>query len=214
MHDSSYVRMEYFVEQYLMDFSVKSDLKISVLDIGSQDVNGSYRPLFEDSRFNYTGLDMSPGKNVDIVPEYPYDWKEVESNSFDAVISGQCLEHVEFPWVTVSEMCRVLKPNGLMCIIAPRGVGRHRYPIDTYRYDADGLAALAKYANLIPLHISMNEAPANAPITWFGTAADCMLIARKPENYSGVLDVKTYKYTKWPMEKLRTDFLILNPLNS
>lgn len=108
MHASSYARMSWFVENYLLDASLNVSKKISVLDVGSQDVNGSYRLLFDDARFEYTGLDMAKGKNVDIVPKSIYHWTEIENDSYDVVISGQCLEHVEFPWVTVSEMSRIV----------------------------------------------------------------------------------------------------------
>ena len=209
MHDSSYRRMEWFVENYLLDFSTKEkDEKIKVIDIGAYDVNGTYKPLFDDSRFEYTGFDMAKGPNVDITPDFPYDWKEIVNDTYDVVISGQCLEHIEFPWVTMEEMTRILKPGGLMCIIAPRGVPRHRYPVDTYRYDADGMAALAKYAKLEPLHISTGEAPPTAGIDWFiGNTLDSMLVARKPKEWDGVLDIRKYRYIKWPIEKLRGNFL-------
>lgn len=42
----------------------------------------------------YTGLDIVPGVNVDIVTTDPYHWP-IEDNAFDLVISGQCMEHVE-----------------------------------------------------------------------------------------------------------------------
>lgn len=30
----------------------------------------------------------------------PYDWQEIETDSFDLVISGQAFEHIEFFWIT------------------------------------------------------------------------------------------------------------------
>ncbi|MDL2321671.1 class I SAM-dependent methyltransferase [Desulfosarcina sp. OttesenSCG-928-B08] len=207
MHQSSFLRMEWFVNTWLANAGHQPAEKISVIDIGSYDVNGSYLPLFPESRFRYTGLDMEPGPNVDIVPQKTYDWREIPNNAYDVVISGQALEHIEFFWVTFSEMVRILKPDGLMCLIAPRDHERHRYPIDAYRYDADGFAALAKYGNLTPLHISTNEAPAGAPKEWFSTSGDTLLVARKPLSWSGMLDIKAYAYEEWSMEALRTGFL-------
>ena len=47
MHKSSYMRMKYFVETYLLDDAEDSNREIHVLDIGSQDVNGTYcKPSF------------------------------------------------------------------------------------------------------------------------------------------------------------------------
>ena len=36
------------------------------LDVGSYDVNGTYRPLVEGRGWVYTGLDVSAGPNVDL----------------------------------------------------------------------------------------------------------------------------------------------------
>lgn len=207
MHKSSMLRMEWFVENYLYNYKTINDSEIKVLDIGSYDVNGSYKQFFNKPKFLYTGLDMNKGRNVDFVPEKPYDWSEIKDSSYDVIISGQCFEHIEFPWAVFAEICRIVKEDGYVCIIVPRLQERHRYPVDTYRYDSDGLAALAKYGNLVPEHISMNEAPINAPDTWFSHYGDCFMVAKKPKNWPGMLDIKNYVYTPWPIEKLRTNFL-------
>lgn len=171
--------MEWFVNNYVIKNLHCYESKVRVLDVGSCDVNGSYKQYFPTEIFEYHGLDMCEGKNVDIVPKYAYDWSEVENESFDVVISGQCLEHVEFPWVIFFEMCKVMKPNGLMCILTPRSQNRHRFPVDTFRYDVDGYIALCKYYNLIPLHVSQNKAPITATKEWFSHLGDCMLVAKK-----------------------------------
>jgi 2-polyprenyl-3-methyl-5-hydroxy-6-metoxy-1,4-benzoquinol methylase len=103
--------MEYLVNYY--DEAIRNGReKIKVLDIGSYDVNGSYRKIFSDSKYEYTGLDMAAGPNVDIVPDSIYDWKEIGDNSYDLVVSGQTFEHIEYPWLTIKEIERVLYPGG------------------------------------------------------------------------------------------------------
>lgn len=96
MHPSSIENMKYFIKKYVHG-------EISVLDVGSQEVpgqeNSSYRKLFPES-VCYTGCDMVSGNNVDIVLKSPYHWKNIRSNSYDYCVSGQMLEHVEFPWLT------------------------------------------------------------------------------------------------------------------
>ena len=62
MHASSLERMNWFRDTY-----IKEDVQTKVLDVGSYDVNGSYRQFFKDSCIDYTGLDMSEGPNVDTV---------------------------------------------------------------------------------------------------------------------------------------------------
>jgi len=43
---------------------------------------------------------------------------------------------------------RVLKKDGLACIIAPADGHEHRYPVDCWRYYPDGMKALAKWARM------------------------------------------------------------------
>lgn len=190
MHLSSLKRMEWFANNFL-----KEQRKYRVLDVGSFDVNGSYRSLFDPEKFDYVGLDMEAGPNVDIVPSLPYIWKEIPDDSFDVVISGQALEHIEFFWVTVAEMVRVLKKDGLLCIIAPNGFREHRYPVDCYRFFTDGMVALSRYFELDLLHAHTNRAPSYSDCDWFSEdCADAMLVSKKP--YSGkavVVDLLKYR---------------------
>jgi len=131
--------MEEFANKYFK--YAGRDLK--VLDVGSMDVNGSYRTLFG---CHYFGIDITDGQNVDKVVE-PYNW-DIEDESFDIVISGQTLEHVKFFWLTMQEIERVLKKGGLVCLIVPAEVGKHRYPVDCWRMLEDGMHTLAEWVNL------------------------------------------------------------------
>jgi len=189
--------------------------KIKILDVGSYDVNGSYRQFFASERFIYTGLDMEAGPNVDLVPEHPYQWDEIAADSYDVVISGQALEHIEFFWVTISEMVRVLKKDGLLCIVAPNGFGEHRYPVDCWRFFTDGMIALARYTKLELIHAHTNAAPSADLTAWFSSQeADSMLIARKP--YSGstqTIDLRSYKCVPADHAKTMDGFLLSSNTN-
>lgn len=92
--------------------------------------------------------DMEAGKNVDIVLRTPYVWFEIASESADVVISGQVFEHIQYFWITMLEVARVLKPGGICCILAPSSGPEHRYPTDCWRFYPDGLIALANWAEL------------------------------------------------------------------
>jgi SAM-dependent methyltransferase len=129
---------------------------------------------------------MAPGANVDLVLTNPYQWKELGSNSFDVVVSGQALEHIEYFWLAMLEINRVLKPGGLCCIIAPSGGPEHRYPVDCWRFYPDGFRAMARYARLEELEVYAqwdSELYPNRDPRW----ADCVLIARKPGRRAGGL---------------------------
>ena len=145
MHQSSYDKMAAFCRDYL---AARQDESLTIVDLGSHDINGSYRPLFARPRWRYLGLDLAPGENVDVVLRDPYSWRELASRSADVVVCGQTFEHTEFFWETMLEIARILKPRGLCCIIAPSGGPEHRFPLDCWRFFADGLYALARYADL------------------------------------------------------------------
>jgi len=91
-----------------------------VLDIGSLDINGNNKELFENC--DYVGLDVIEGKNVDIVciaHEYKPD------KLFDVVLSTNALEHDIYYKKTLRKMVKLLKSGGLMFISAPHEWHEH-----------------------------------------------------------------------------------------
>jgi SAM-dependent methyltransferase len=156
MHSTSYNEMKHVVHK-LVEKMGRTELK--VLDVGSQVVEGtrlSYRNIFESLQgAHYTGIDMTSGQNVDVVADDSYEFP-LESNSFDLVISGQAFEHIEFPWLTIREIERVLRPGGVAVIIAPSSGPEHKYPNDCWRFYPDGMRALARWANLDCLETTTN----------------------------------------------------------
>lgn len=157
MHPSSMENMRKFRDKYL--FGHKN---LRVLDVGSQDINGSYKELFGDHE--YVGFDKTEGKNVDIT-----DWTQIKNDSFDIVISGQAFEHIEDDLKTMKEIARVLKPYSYICIIAPSVGPKHCLP-DYRRYQPDDLRTLAEKVGLIVLAAWIDPT---------GKWKDCVLIASK-----------------------------------
>lgn len=141
MHISSYENMLKATEKHLKNKTG------TVLDIGSYDVNGSYKPIFVAKGFNYIGADLEKGPNVDVILSNPYKYS-FRSNMFDVVVSGQAFEHIEYFWMAIVEMARVTKIGGIIIIIAPSRGPEHRYPQDCWRFYPDGFKALAKFADL------------------------------------------------------------------
>lgn len=113
----------------------------NVLDVGSMDVNGTFRPMVERRGWKYTGLDLDAGPNVDIVTEDPYNFP-LMACEFDIVISGSTMEHVESIWLWVPELVRVLRPGGFLAIHTHWSAPLHRYPVDTWRIMPDGMKHL------------------------------------------------------------------------
>lgn len=152
MHESSFAHMRRLVAQ--LDRSTK----LQVLDIGSYDVNGSYRTLFDAADWTYTGVDLEAGPGVDIALASPYRLP-LASASFDVVLSGQAFEHVEFFWQTWLEMLRVARPGALIFLIAPSRGPEHRYPQDCWRFYPDAYRALAKFGGCELVEVSTDWEP-------------------------------------------------------
>ena len=80
-----------------------------ILDVGSLDINGNNRYLFDNCI--YTGIDVAPGNNVDIVT-LGHEFKG-ENNFYDVIISTECFEHDMHYNKTIKNIIRMLKPGGL-----------------------------------------------------------------------------------------------------
>ena len=79
------------------------------LDVGSLDINGSNRFLFNNC--SYTGIDIGPGRNVDVVA-IAHEFNAPD-NFYDTIISTECFEHDMHYEKTIKNIIRMLKPNGL-----------------------------------------------------------------------------------------------------
>ena len=81
---------------------------VDVVDIGSLDINGNNRYLFEG--FTYTGVDIGEGKNVDVVSK-GHEFKP--GKQYDVVISTECFEHDVYWKETIANCIELTKPGGL-----------------------------------------------------------------------------------------------------
>lgn len=165
--------MTWFKNKYL-----DKNNSLDILDIGSLDNTGknfNYKTIFDSPNWNYNGLDIINGENVDILVEDIYNIVEIKDKSFDVIISGQFFEHLKFFWITMKEIERILKPGGYCCIIAPSGGPKHgASENDCYRFYEHSMNALARYVSFEILHVSTNYSKEAKP--W----CDTCLIAKKP----------------------------------
>ncbi|HYJ43570.1 MAG: methyltransferase domain-containing protein [Xanthobacteraceae bacterium] len=82
---------------------------VSVLEIGSADINGSVRSYFQSA--DYVGVDLIPGPGVDVVGQ----GEDVRLNrEFDVAVSTECLEHNPKYFETFENMVRHVRPGGLV----------------------------------------------------------------------------------------------------
>ena len=103
-------------------------INTSVLEVGSWNIHGTVRDFFE-SPSNYIGLDIAPGKDVDVVcsgDQYDTDIR------FNTVISCECFEHNPKWLETFINMIRLAKSGGLVIFTcategrAEHGTGEHK----------------------------------------------------------------------------------------
>lgn len=167
MHGSSYSKMDLFKQKYLNKIN-----NLKILDVGSMG-EYNYKEIFNENNWEYTGLDIKEGPNVDFVVNDIYNWIEIKDNSYDVIISGQFFEILDYFWLTMVEIERVLKPGGYVCIIVPSDGPNHAQDLNSYKFYEDGLKALAKYVDLEIIESYVDNSPNAKP--WF----DACLIAKK-----------------------------------
>lgn len=139
-HETGFRNAKRFYDTYVEPLGA-----VQVIEIGSQDVNGSIRQYFP-APITYIGVDFADAKGVDVVLTDPYKLP-FDDGSTDVVVCNSCFEHSEFFWLTFMEMMRVLKPNGLCYLNAPSNGPVHGYPVDCWRFYPDAGKALQNWAN-------------------------------------------------------------------
>lgn len=96
--------------QHVKNIYPNNFVSSKVLEVGSLDINGSIRMLFNNCL--YTGVDIGPGPGVDLVAEGQN--LDFASGTYDTVISCECFEHNPF-WVpTFANMHRIARRRGLI----------------------------------------------------------------------------------------------------
>ncbi|WP_050531937.1 methyltransferase domain-containing protein [Pseudaestuariivita atlantica] len=146
MHRESFEHMKRAFDRHLQPLPAGR-----VIEIGSKSRKAEYRQLFTKKGWTYIGADLGEGPNVDLVFEDPFRFP-LEDASFDAVISGQMLEHNTMFWLSFIEMARILKMGGHMIHIAPSRGPEHRAPTDCWRFYRDGMQALADWCGMELIH--------------------------------------------------------------
>ncbi len=96
-----------FVKNILANYFVKK----RVLDVGSGDINGNNKFLFENCL--YAGNDVIKAQNVTIVSKT----KDLPflNDTFDTIISTECFEHDPEYKESIKKIYSMLKPDGLFC---------------------------------------------------------------------------------------------------
>jgi SAM-dependent methyltransferase len=173
-----------------------------VLEVGSRYVNGGVRPLIQGlgNPIEYVGVDITPGKFVDVLCSAENLVEKFGAESFDAVISTEMIEHTRNWRVAIGNMKSVLKKGGTI-FVTTRTVGfpYHGYPYDYWRYSTNSIANIFSDFELIK-----NED--EQPLALKGV----LLKAKKPNEYNqtdlskiALYSMSTGEYSIEPRELTR-----------
>lgn len=148
MHVSAFMNLRLCLKKHVSnDPLLTSRADLSVVDIGSADIDGSSRRLFEALGCRYHGVDLEPGPGVDTVLDDPYSLP-FGDGSFDIAVSSQTFEHSEYFWKVFSEMARVTSDGGFIVVLTPSAGPVEHDPVDYYRFNVDSMDALARLAGV------------------------------------------------------------------
>jgi len=147
-----------------------------VIELGSQDVNGSLREVCP-AEARYVGVDTGAGKGVDVIvaagDPLPY-----ADASFDVAVTSSTFEHDVMFWESFLELVRVLRPGGLLYLNAPSNFAFHRYPLDCWRFYPDAGLALVRWALKKGLAVELMESFVAPPQTDYW--CDFVAVFRRP----------------------------------
>lgn len=144
MHPSAKRNALKFRDKYLSGFG-----NYLILDVGSYNVNGSLRDVFDLPDILYIGCDIAPGPGVDVVIENRiFPWAD---QTFDCTVSSSCFEHDPMFWVTFDLMVRVTKIGGFIYLCVPSRGPYHGYPGDCWRFMKDSYKALEEWNGKVDL---------------------------------------------------------------
>ena len=154
MQESCYSKMIWFKDSFL-----PKNENLKILDVGSVDKYGyyNYKDIFNHHNWEYDGLDFRDGNNVNIIVEDMFNWYEVSSSSYDVVVSSFLFEHLQYYWRVMSEIKRVIKPGGFICIIVPSDGPNLDENVSYNNFQIEDLVKLCEYFDLDVVHTSIDE---------------------------------------------------------
>ena len=105
-----------------------------LLEVGSRARSGNIRRNLIPEGWQYTGLDVLPGPNVDIVGDVHEISGQFAAGSFHAVMAFSVLEHLLMPWKAIIELNAVLAPGAIGLFTTHQCWPLHEVPWDFWRF--------------------------------------------------------------------------------
>ncbi len=113
-----------------------------LLEIGSRARSGITRRHLAPKGWDYTGVDILDGENVDVVGDVHRLSDLFPANNFQAVMSFSVFEHVLMPWKAAVEINRILDVGGVGFLFTHQTWPMHDQPWDFWRFSAESWRAL------------------------------------------------------------------------
>jgi hypothetical protein len=95
----------------------------------------------------YTGFDILPGENVDVVGDAHHLSKLLPNGRFRAVWALSVLEHILMPWKLVVELNKVMELGGVGYFHTHQTWPLHDRPWDFWRFSSDAWTGLLNSRN-------------------------------------------------------------------
>jgi SAM-dependent methyltransferase len=122
--------------------NVSQQANCQILEVGSRARSGNVYRDWLSPGATYTGFDILPGPNVDVVGDAHQLSTFFEEEKFDAIICVSTVEHLAMPWVVAAEMGRVLKVGGYVYVGTHQTWPVHDEPWDFFRFSEYAWQAL------------------------------------------------------------------------
>jgi SAM-dependent methyltransferase len=123
------------LRQFVKNAAKTIPAKSKIVDIGAGECQ--YKPLFSHTQYvstDWCGTSDHHQYSAGIDYPCPADDMPFDDNTFDYALCTQVLEHVRYPERVIKEICRVLKPGGILFLTVPQTWEEHEQPYDYHRF--------------------------------------------------------------------------------
>jgi SAM-dependent methyltransferase len=123
-------------------------VKPPILEVGSkqydQESTVNYKELFKG--YDYLGIDLQAGENVDIAVDLTQDFnlvsKKIGDRKFGTVICCSVLEHIFNIFQAAQNISNLTKSGGVLFVSVPVVWKFHGYPSDYWRFTPEAIKKL------------------------------------------------------------------------
>jgi SAM-dependent methyltransferase len=141
----------YRIDKFIRKAAAEVDLVGRVvIDIGAG--AGGYSKYFTSCTYLLQDIQQNDLGTINIICDIVDGAQVISSESADAIITTQVLEHIRDPHKAFHEFARILKPGGKIFLTTHMAFEEHMKPHDYFRFTRYGLAYLAEQAGLQMTH--------------------------------------------------------------